>query len=84
MSDANRLFHAVQATLAGQSEAAVMQALLTSLLAAVGVSAPSVARGEAMLDALPAELKPILRREWANYRKHRAAAAAETESGATH
>jgi hypothetical protein len=71
-SDANDLFHQIQGVLAGHSEATVMQALLYSLLVVIGVSAPSVARAEALIDALPAELKPKLRREWLSYREHRA------------
>jgi hypothetical protein len=77
MSDHEELFKAVQVALAGHSEAAVMQTLLKSLLVIIGVSAPSLARAEALIDALPAELKPILRREWLNYRAHRARASVE-------
>ena len=68
------LFRRIQATCGGEGEAAVMQALLQSLLVVIGVSAPSLARAEALLDALPAELKPRLRAEWLNYREHRAKA----------
>lgn len=74
---ANDLFRQIQAVLAGQSEAAVMQALLASLLAIIGVSAPNLARAEILIDALPAELKPMLRAEWLKYRAHRARASAE-------
>lgn len=72
MSDQDELFSAVQAVLAGHSERTVMQALLKSLLVVIGVSAPDLARAEALIDALPAELKPLLRQEWVNYRLHRA------------
>jgi hypothetical protein len=74
MNDHEDLFRAVQFALAGHSEAAVMRVLLKSLVVVIGVSAPSVARAEALIDALPGELKPILRTEWLNYRAHRAQA----------
>lgn len=70
MNDNKGLFQQVQAVLAGHSEAAVMQTLLQSLLVVIGVSAPSVARAEMLIDALPGELKPMLRAEWLNYRAH--------------
>lgn len=66
------LFRDVQTVLAGHSEMAVMQVLLQSLLVVIGVGAPSLARAEAAIDALPTELKPLLRQEWVNYRLHRA------------
>jgi hypothetical protein len=72
MSEQPSLFHDLQVVLGGHSEASVMQALLQSLLVCIGVSAPSLARAEALIDALPTELKPKLRQEWLNYRKHRA------------
>jgi len=77
MSDREELFAHIQTVLAGHSESDVLRTLLQSLLVAIGVSAPSLARAEAVIDALPAELKPILRREWQNYRAHRAKAAGE-------
>lgn len=80
MSDRETLFHKVQTALAGHSEAAVMQALLQSLLVVVGVSAPDLPRAEAMLDALPTELKPLLRRDWINYRLHSANAAKQDQT----
>jgi hypothetical protein len=52
-----------------------MQALLGSLLVVIGVAAPDLARAEAAIDALPTELKPLLRQEWVNYRLHRASMA---------
>lgn len=82
MSDSEDLFRAVQEALAGHSEAAVMQTLIRSLLVVIGVSAPSLARAEALIDALPAEMKPFLRREWINYRLHMTKA--EGESQAAH
>lgn len=72
MSERTDLFHEIQVVLAGHSEATVMQALLKSLLVIIGVSAPDLARAEALIDALPTELKPLLRQEWVNYRLHRA------------
>lgn len=74
MSDAQDLFAEVQAVLAGHSEAAVMQVVLRSLLVVIGVSAPGLGRAEALIEALPAELIPMLRAEWPNYRAHRARA----------
>lgn len=82
MSDGAAAFKAVQEALAGHSEAAVMQALLKSLLVVIGVSAPDLARAEALIDALPAEMKPHLRKEWVSYRLHRAKAGEESQ--ATH
>lgn len=76
MSERASLFAEVQAVLGGHSESEVMQALLQSLVVVVGVSAPDIDRAEAMLDALPAELKPLLRKDWAKYRQHRADAEA--------
>jgi hypothetical protein len=77
MSDSQDLFGRVQMVLAGHSEAVVLQVLLKSLVVAFGVSAPSLARAESAIDALPASLKPILRQEWMNYRAHRAKASDE-------
>lgn len=74
MDDREELFRSVQATLAGHSEAAVMQVLLKSLLVIIGVSAPDLPRAEALIDALPTELKPLLQSGWVNYRLHRAKA----------
>jgi hypothetical protein len=71
MSERPDLFQQMQALFAGHSEAAVMRASLQSLLAVIGVSAPGLGRAEAMIDALPAELKPLLRRDWPKYRAHR-------------
>lgn len=62
------LFDEIQAILHGRSTAAIMQALLQCLLVNITVSAPSVARAEALLDAIPAELKPGLRANWLKYR----------------
>jgi hypothetical protein len=73
MSD-GELFGRIQAVLAGHPVSEVTGALLQSLLAVYGVSAPSLARAEAAIDALPASLKPLLRQEWPNYRAHRAKA----------
>lgn len=84
MSDPGDLFHEIQVVLAGHSESAVMRALLQSLLVAIGVSAPDLARAEAMIDALPAELKPLLRQEWANYRLHRAKSADNQDGPTSH
>lgn len=82
MSEREDLFPKIQAVLAGHSEMEVMQALLKSLLVIIGVSAPDLPRAEALINALPAELKPLLRNEWANYRQHRARVATK-ESGST-
>lgn len=51
-----------------------MQVLLKSLLVIIGVSAPDLPRAEALIDALPTELKPLLQSGWVNYRLHRAKA----------
>ena len=75
MSDRDDLFPKIQAVLAGHSEGQVMQALLASLLVVIGVSAPGLGRAEALIEALPAELIPVLRKNWVDYRKHRAKAA---------
>jgi hypothetical protein len=80
MDDQGELFHEIQLVLAGHSEAVVMQALLRSLLVVIGVSAPSLARAEALIDALPVELKPVLRKEWLNYRAHAAKASGQDEA----
>ncbi len=69
-------FRQIQMVLAGHPEAVVMAVVLRSLLAVIGVSAPDLARAEALIDALPAELKPLLRAGWDDYRDHRAEAAA--------
>jgi hypothetical protein len=76
MSDRSDLFHELQSVLAGRSEAAVMQALLQCLLVIIGVSAPDQTRAEELIDALPAELKPALEKQWLNFRLHRAKAEA--------
>lgn len=76
-------FVAVQKALAGHSEMAVMQALLRSLLAVIGIAAPDIQRALAMIDSLPAELKPLLEERWPSYRLHRAKSEAkrgQTES----
>ena len=83
MSDSTDPFHQIQAVLAGHSEKQVMQALLQSLLVAIGVSAPDLEHAEALIDALPAELKPLLRAEWDNYRAHRAKASIQ-QSDSSH
>lgn len=72
MTERDELFRDIQNTLAGHSEVAVMQALLTSFVVAIGVSAESRSRAEEVINALPAELIPMLRENWAGYRKHRA------------
>lgn len=72
MSGQETLFQKVQAALAGHTEREVMQVLLHCLLVVIGVSAPDLDRADAMLDSLPTELKPLLRKEWGNYRQHRA------------
>jgi hypothetical protein len=74
------LFHDIQVVLADWPERAVMQALLQCLLVAIGVSAPDLPRAEALIDALPAELKPLLRAEWVNYRLHRARTVGDPKS----
>lgn len=84
MSDHADLFQKIQVTLAGHSEMEVMQALLKSLLVVIGVSAPDLPRAEALINALPAELNPLLRSEWANYRMHRARKPKSEQSKSTH
>jgi hypothetical protein len=81
MSEANNLFRGVQTLLAGHTEAAVMQALLQSLVAAIGVSAVDLDRARAIINALPMELTPMLEQGWLNYRAHRAKAAISQNAG---
>ncbi|HXA23628.1 MAG TPA: hypothetical protein VNW90_15160 [Acetobacteraceae bacterium] len=76
MSDDPDLFDQIQAVLAGHTEKAVMLTLLKSLVVAIGVSAPDLPRAEALIDALPGEMKSRLLAEWPNYRAHRAKAEA--------
>ena len=75
MSETNELFRAINAACAGHSESAVLQALLNCLVTAIGVTSPGLGRAEALIDALPGELKPLLRKNWQGYRRHRARAA---------
>jgi hypothetical protein len=77
----NALFHQLEAALAGHPEATAMEALLFSLVTAIGVSAPSSARAEAMIRALPDLLIPLLRCNWLEYRAHRAKTAGTTPPG---
>jgi hypothetical protein len=84
MGDTKDLFGQIQAVCAGHSEAAVTQALLRSLLVVIGVAAPSLQRAEAILDALPTDMKPLLRAEWPKYRQHRAKASAASGAGSRH
>ncbi len=74
MTERDDIVRDIQQVLAGHSEVAVLQALLTSFVIALGVSAESLARGEEVIDALPTELKPMLRDGWTGFRKHRARA----------
>lgn len=72
MSEREDIFRDIQTVLTGHSELAIIQALLTCLVTAIGVSAKNIQHAEGVINALPAELNPILRDEWTNYRKHRA------------
>lgn len=71
MSDREDIFHAIQKVLTGRSEADVLHVLLASLVVAIGVASDDLARAEMLIDALPTELKQVLRANWADYRKHR-------------
>lgn len=66
------VFQGIQRALAGHGERDVLHGLMMSLVTAIGVTAPDLDRAEQILDALPVELKPVLRAKWAEYRQHRA------------
>jgi hypothetical protein len=72
MSGSPSLFQQLNAVLAGHPEDEVLPTVLQVLLTVIGVGAPDLARAEALIDGLPATLKPLLRKEWENYRAHRA------------
>jgi hypothetical protein len=79
----DEVFRKIQAACAGHQESDVVQALLRSVVIAVGVSAPSLPRAEAVLNALPAELTPFLREKWPSLREHRAKADRRRDTIAT-
>lgn len=79
MTEREELFRDIQAALAGHSEKEVIGALLSSLVVAIGVSAEDLAHAEATVDALPRELKPLLRTGWEGFRRHRTVAGIATE-----
>ncbi len=73
MSDLDHkdLFQAVQRALTGHSDLDVLQALVRSLVVAVGVSAPSIEQAEQWLDAMLPEIKTAVRQDWPKFRAHR-------------
>jgi hypothetical protein len=79
VTEREEIFRAIQAALAGHSEKEVIGALLSSLVVAIGVSAESLSRAEAVINALPAELMPLLRAEWPKLRRHRTVAGLATD-----
>lgn len=81
MTEQDEIFRDIQKVLAGHSERAVTYALLTSLIVAIGVGSESLSRAIAVIDALPTEMKPILRDKWGGFREHRARAELHTSMG---
>lgn len=83
MDERTHLFNKVQLALAGHSEREVAHVLLTSLLIEIGVGAENLPKAIAVIDALPTELKPLLRERWGEFRRHRAQAELQrsTEEG---
>jgi hypothetical protein len=71
MSEREEVFRKIQLACAGHLEQDIIQALLHSVVVIMGVSAPSLERAEAAIDALPVELKMVLRQKWEAIRKHR-------------
>lgn len=65
------LYREVMSLLDGHDGAKVIQALVTSLTAAIGCTAPDLQIAEAYIDTLPADIKRCLRHDLDSYSLHR-------------
>lgn len=77
MTERDEIFRDIQTVLSGRPEREIIAALLTSLVTAIGVASKDLKHAESVVDAIPIELKPILRDNWDAYRKHGAKATAK-------
>ena len=67
----NILFDKIQHALQGHGEAAVTDALISALVVAIGIGAPSLPAAVDMIGGLPDIMLPILRSSWGTFREHR-------------
>ena len=72
MTDAEQLYSDIQKALAGHTEKAVLTALISNLIVAIGVSSNDLHHAEQVVKKLPDEMLPMIRKGWADFRVHRA------------